>query len=232
MKRAAFTLIEIMIVVAIISILVGAAFFGWHSVLRNANDTKTRLLLSTSRTILNEYATATKLASNISSWPWDAGTVDTATTNAGWGLNIMTAPMRYETDGSPGITASDTPSPMPAPDSTDTGSWQMTLTRQVLAQMRRLPACAKLMSSLSKEALESGTTGTTVPLLMDGYGNPILYCPFALGRLPSDATTTDRVSVGGVDTLVKSPDGKPFWVSAGPDGDFGNGDDNVYSFEN
>ena len=27
------------------------------------------------------------------------------------------------------------------------------------------------------------------------------------------------------------PDGLPFWASAGPDGDFRTGDDNVYSFE-
>ena len=29
-----------------------------------------------------------------------------------------------------------------------------------------------------------------------------------------------------------SPDGRPFWASAGPDGDFQAADDNVYSFEN
>lgn len=31
---------------------------------------------------------------------------------------------------------------------------------------------------------------------------------------------------------VRSPDGKPFWVSAGPDGDFDTPGDNLYSFEN
>jgi THO complex subunit 2 len=30
--------------------------------------------------------------------------------------------------------------------------------------------------------------------------------------------------------LVTSPDRRPFWVSAWPDGDFAKGDDNVYSF--
>ncbi|MBC7785483.1 MAG: type II secretion system protein [Burkholderiales bacterium] len=32
--------------------------------------------------------------------------------------------------------------------------------------------------------------------------------------------------------IRKSPDGRPFWVSAGPDGDFATDDDNLYSFEN
>lgn len=31
---------------------------------------------------------------------------------------------------------------------------------------------------------------------------------------------------------IKSPDGKPFWASAGPDGDFGTAGDNIYSFDN
>ncbi|HTW94791.1 MAG TPA: prepilin-type N-terminal cleavage/methylation domain-containing protein [Tepidisphaeraceae bacterium] len=30
---------------------------------------------------------------------------------------------------------------------------------------------------------------------------------------------------------VRSPDGKPFWASAGPDGNFQLGDDNIYSFQ-
>ena len=31
---------------------------------------------------------------------------------------------------------------------------------------------------------------------------------------------------------IRSPDNRPFWASAGPDGDFRTGDDNMYSFEN
>lgn len=31
---------------------------------------------------------------------------------------------------------------------------------------------------------------------------------------------------------IRSPDGKPFWASAGPDGNFDTNEDNVYSFEN
>jgi hypothetical protein len=31
---------------------------------------------------------------------------------------------------------------------------------------------------------------------------------------------------------IRSSDGRPFWASAGPDGDFRTADDNMYSFEN
>ena len=31
---------------------------------------------------------------------------------------------------------------------------------------------------------------------------------------------------------IRSPDNRPFWASAGPDGNFCTGDDNMYSFEN
>ena len=31
--------------------------------------------------------------------------------------------------------------------------------------------------------------------------------------------------------VIRSPDNRPFFASAGPDGDFSKGDDNLYSFE-
>lgn len=74
-----------------------------------------------------------------------------------------------------------------------------------------------------------------VPVLLDGWGNPIIYVP---------AGGLNKVNIGDtVDNLVKSNEivptgntpklgaGRPFWASAGPDGNFKSGDDNVYSFE-
>ncbi len=37
---------------------------------------------------------------------------------------------------------------------------------------------------------------------------------------------------GAQTTKIVSPDKRPFWASAGPDGNINNGDDNIYSFEN
>lgn len=92
------------------------------------------------------------------------------------------------------------------------------------------------------------------PMLKDGWGNPIIFVP-ATGlrvRLLMDKNALDptlqweqtRVvtSVGLVDpgpstnyntNTYRTPAGaKPFFASAGPDGNFATGDDNLYSFEN
>jgi hypothetical protein len=38
------------------------------------------------------------------------------------------------------------------------------------------------------------------------------------------------IETGSQQPKVVQP-GRPFWASAGPDGDFAKGDDNIYSFE-
>jgi type II secretory pathway pseudopilin PulG len=69
-------------------------------------------------------------------------------------------------------------------------------------------------------------------VLLDGWDNPLIY-----------ATRIDfRDSGGTVRRSIAAPDSRPFWASAGDDGDFGRwdsgkgdvvgGDDNLYSFEN
>jgi hypothetical protein len=67
---------------------------------------------------------------------------------------------------------------------------------------------------------------TSVPILVDSWNNPIIFVP---------AQGMSGMTTGGVTYTVaapfKSPDGRPFFASAGPDGDFTKGDDNVYSFE-
>jgi prepilin-type N-terminal cleavage/methylation domain-containing protein len=82
------------------------------------------------------------------------------------------------------------------------------------------------------------TVDKTVPVVLDAWNNPILFVPS--GSLGSGvALGTGNVITPGVGTLeagnqsavVNSPDGRPFWASAGPDGDFSKGDDNMYSFE-
>jgi len=96
-----------------------------------------------------------------------------------------------------------------------------------------------------------------VPILLDGWSNPIIYVP-ATGLhvkllngqgsyLPADPSTATATggsqeyiiispegSVsgnGGTNPVVTRP-GRPFFASAGPDGDFTKGDDNIYSFNN
>lgn len=86
------------------------------------------------------------------------------------------------------------------------------------------------------------------PLLVDGWNNPIIFVP-ATGlrvRLLNGQKTFDSADATQ-NYIVISPEGevannnsataavlragRPFFASAGPDGDFTSGDDNIYSFE-
>jgi hypothetical protein len=77
------------------------------------------------------------------------------------------------------------------------------------------------------------------PLLLDSWNNPIIFVP-ATGlrvRLSNDPSKVVIVvsPEGEANNTVAPPTiirpGRPFFASAGPDGDFTAGDDNVYSFE-
>jgi prepilin-type N-terminal cleavage/methylation domain-containing protein len=88
----------------------------------------------------------------------------------------------------------------------------------------------------------------SIPMLRDGWGNPIIFVPATgLGvRLLNgkkdyvDGDVTQKyiiispegaVTNNGTANPVVTRVGRPFWASAGPDGDFSKGDDNIYSFE-
>ena len=73
--------------------------------------------------------------------------------------------------------------------------------------------------------------GVRQQALADGWGNPVVLVP-ATGMLVKVKDSAGTV----VDTTIKAPGNRPFWASAGPDGNFGGdaaayADDNVYSFE-
>ena len=92
------------------------------------------------------------------------------------------------------------------------------------------------------------TDSVPAPILKDGWGNPIIYVPGSgLGvrllngqkaNTPTDVTQNfvvvspeGHVNNNGTAAPVVTRVGRPFFASAGPDGDFSKGDDNVYSFE-
>ncbi len=57
--------------------------------------------------------------------------------------------------------------------------------------------------------------------VLDSWGNPIIFVP----------TSGIMVTANGTTKLIQSPSGNPFFASAGPDGNFAAGDDNLYSFD-
>jgi len=85
------------------------------------------------------------------------------------------------------------------------------------------------------------------PVMLDAWNNPIIFVPapgLAGVTFESAGTTQHRITSSGIkpdlngdgdfyDTNELAPGGsRPFFASAGPDGIFTTGDDNIYSFEN
>jgi hypothetical protein len=127
----------------------------------------------------------------------------------------------------------------------------------VMNMIKAMPDNARTLNGLPSNATRSFTgvvantnplVAITAPFMLDGWGHPILYVPpgglIGVYVLGNDGRPEAR--------LKSAPDGRGFWVSAGPDGYFGilpgpngqvgnpapdaddiaGGDDNVYSFEN
>ena len=84
------------------------------------------------------------------------------------------------------------------------------------------------------------SSDVTSRMVVDGWGNPVIVCfgSLGLGHAPpvplssrTAAKDDSNLYANGLSVQVISPDHRPFFASAGPDGDFGLGDDNLYSFE-
>ncbi len=109
--------------------------------------------------------------------------------------------------------------------------------------VQALPAASSLSPSVDRAhwlpayppTPATGTAENAVPVLLDGWGNPIIFVPGGTLGNPTTATTGQMFTGSGTAATatngVASPDGRPFFASAGPDGDFSKGDDNLYAFE-
>ena len=94
------------------------------------------------------------------------------------------------------------------------------------------------------------TKTSPTPILLDGWNNPILFVPSSGLRVRLlNGEKGNNETMPGQTVVIVSPEGsvtapvmpgtpgklvrpgRPFFVSAGPDGDFAKGDDNIYSFE-
>jgi prepilin-type N-terminal cleavage/methylation domain-containing protein len=109
-------------------------------------------------------------------------------------------------------------------------------TQQVIGEMMRVPSIRDTLGRSIGEGVLRQTNGTPLdpPVLVDAWNNPIIYVPATgLGNV-TVAGQSYNISSAGAYALAGSPPpgARPFWASAGPDGDFSKGDDNVYSFGN
>ena len=129
--------------------------------------------------------------------------------------------------------------------------------KEALSQIPAEQRMETLPGGFAHGANEGITFGTdrkpTTPIVLDAWQNPIIFVPGS-GLCGNDNTTADdamwiggertnpvpadlkfvKVQQSGTNTVppIQAPDRRPFWASAGPDGDFRTADDNLYSFEN
>lgn len=211
MKRRAFTLIEIMVAIVILVILGGLMLYALKGTGSSAKSQATRVRLENLKSMLAEYELKTRLRAapagwnpTDTGWPWVAG--DLWFTYAGAGQALPT----------PGNVRADL-----------RGDWGNThaalVASFVLQELRKIPSNASAWGKLPASEFIAGTE-----LMADGWGNPLIFVPGTVGLL-IDANGNSVADVG--ENIVHAPNNRPFWASAGPDGNFTNDDDNLYSFE-
>jgi len=215
-RRSAFTLVEILTVISILLILLAISVYGLKHMLRSQKDRATNTALETAQAMVAELQAT-------------GGTSRLAAVVAIYYPNTNTS-----TATSPGVVVDGASERLPANDSMGAVAATQAILNVLLnnpnnqAMFDKLPAQRKLY-------VPTPNGSANEPLLLDGYGNPIIYVPppgltgvgIGLGGYSSGTPTFDQPNL----TIQSSPSApRAFFASAGEDGNFTTGDDNVYSF--
>jgi prepilin-type N-terminal cleavage/methylation domain-containing protein len=258
-SRRGFTLIELVIVIGIIMILMGLLVVGYRHINATAARRESVAELHICRGMLQEYENRNGLqgieffaaqTSDTGGPPYtlnkypvypDPATGTTPATSwqslslldvTGGGVAGGPTDMGDKTSGS----------------NSARYSAAVTKTLDVMYVLMRIPANQTVVQSVQAkrimEPIPPGTTPNPVTqgvVLLDGWANPIIFVPRAgLHVNIKDPVTGSPVlyvirSTGSFAATSGDPamtgNERPFWASAGQDGDFTIGEDNVYSFQ-
>jgi len=244
-RRTGFTLLELLVVIGIIMVLMAMAVIGYNVVERSAAGKETKTTLADLHAMLADLDAA------------EGSTALPTSTYVNFSNVKVTALFGAITAaGDPDATSSDTtPLPVNQPwnigDVTTNGGDRtysstatppfanhvMQQTQNAMAAIMAVPANQAELSQLPSKIIMKDGSGNPIypPILLDGWGNPIIYVPSS-GIVVYVTAGTQVTPI-----TIKSHDGRPFFASAGPDGNFGGtsvtsgaqpyGDDNVYSIE-
>ena len=229
-QHKAFTLIELIVVIVILTTLIGLITYGLARVTANQKEKSTRTMMANLDSMLKEMQ-STRQLKNLPAGGLNAPQGDLSTNDD----------LRF---GSM-VTTQDAIRRMLSVPSN----------KSLLAKLPSDNLLAEMPKGVN--APLTVTNGKIdPPLPLDGWGNPILFVgPPNLSTAPGAPSWVNRyglrkVTASGVTTHITNPrvpyppnekapnaeavmmSYRPFWASAGPDGNFVTGDDNVYSFEN
>jgi prepilin-type N-terminal cleavage/methylation domain-containing protein len=128
--------------------------------------------------------------------------------------------------------------------------WQVWSTMQTIRRLRSSPEAKNMWSTLREsQIVHVGAPDSRQDMIVDAWGHPLLFVPgtgvrgIQYGELAATNPKTSRTvppswvtvdpGTGPLDRQgLRSPDGRGFWFSAGPDGYYDTHDDNLYSFDN
>jgi Tfp pilus assembly protein PilE len=212
--RGGFTMIEVLVTIGIIMLLVAIGVIAYRGLDKMASERGTHTAMENATAMLAEFEHNGRLDSFVMADPTNPGNFPSSY----W----------YATRTDPIDTTSGT---INLSDVSSSGGSRANATFQggvVTSRLVRIPKNKSTLGAMPQKSLIEQPKGSPVdtPAFADGWRNPMLFCP--AGGIKVFLHADDPTAKTTV--LVTAPDHRPFWVSAGPDGDFAKGDDNVYSF--